>query len=376
MLKRTRRKRYKKFTKMVTVGLLCLIGISIGLILLIGYQNIVEKRKAVAYQKLQLSVKEAEKKASTTLKQSDLEQLITLSHQLKKKDQSSPNNEITRIEKEIQAINTATAAVTQYQKDKSSSTYDEAQTVINLLNTTNAVESKQKATLSQKLMNLKAQVDQAQVKTVVTKYAGKKLVALTFDDGPNPVSTPQILSALKSAGVHATFFDTGQNAQAYPDVVKKEAADGNIVSSHSMTHPNLTTLSPTAAANEIMQAHTLIDQLAGQTVNFYRPPYGSVNPSVLGDAPSLSAILWGVDTLDWKTLNSQDTINNAVNGAYDGAIILMHSIYTQSAAAVPAIIADLESKGYTFVTVPELIEAKEGVSMQPEKEYFGAYGKY
>lgn len=181
----------------------------------------------------------------------------------------------------------------------------------------------------------------------------KPMVALTFDDGPGGESTIRILDALKKYNAHATFFVVGSNIDKYADIIKREAAEGSEVGNHTNSHAQLTKLDTDGILSEVNGVKEKVMQLTGQSVVPIRPPYGAVDDNVMA-AISDPVILWSIDTLDWKTRDAQSTIQNIQSSVYDGAIILMHDIYSTTADAAVNIIDWLHSQGYQMVTVSEL----------------------
>lgn len=184
-----------------------------------------------------------------------------------------------------------------------------------------------------------------------------KCIALTFDDGPDPQTTPRLLDILSEKKVHATFFMIGPRAQANPEIVQRVQAGGHTIGSHTWNHPELPTLGWQEINNEVSSAKQAISEITGGTPVLMRPPYGAVNGTVLdvlahtGDA----AILWNVDTLDWKFRDPENVKKLALEGAAPGAVILMHDIHATTVEAVPSIIDELRSRGYTLVSVPTLL---------------------
>ncbi len=181
----------------------------------------------------------------------------------------------------------------------------------------------------------------------------KPMVALTFDDGPNPVSTPMILDTLEKYKVHTTFFDLGNLVVRYPDVVKREALNGE-VGTHTYSHKNLNTLSVDAINQELKLSREASKKVLGTEPILLRPPYGNANATVKALA-NMPIINWDVDSLDWKYRNKDLTLNEIYKyGNLDGRIILMHSIYTSTAEAVAILVPDLLDKGYQIVSVSEM----------------------
>ena len=196
------------------------------------------------------------------------------------------------------------------------------------------------------------------------------MVALTFDDGPNPSSSGRILDTLEKYHAVATFFDLGKLVLAYPDVVKREEALGCEVGSHSYDHPNLNNLGVEGIQAQVTNSRNAFVSVLGHDVDIMRPPYGNANDLVKANIP-YPLINWNVDTLDWKSRN-KDAIVNEVRkiGNLDGKIILMHSIYETTADAVEVIVPELINEGYQLVTVSELAYYK-GAELSPGVKYFG-----
>lgn len=196
-------------------------------------------------------------------------------------------------------------------------------------------------------------------------------MAITFDDGPGKY-TEELLDALKKYNAKATFFLVGTCVQNYPNIVKREVAEGHQVASHSWNHPKLTSLSAAAIGDQLNQTKNAINNACGADIGtlMLRPPYGSVNATVQ-NAANAPLILWSVDTLDWKYRNAETVKNNIINGATDGAIILLHDIHPTSVQGAIAAIDELTKQGYTFVTVSELFRRK-GVAMTNGTKYFSA----
>lgn len=215
----------------------------------------------------------------------------------------------------------------------------------------------------------KAKETQALVNAVQKFYAGKKLIALTFDDGPDATTTPTLLNSLEKDNVNVTFFEIGSSIAGNEAILKRETADGDQICSHTWTHPQLTSLSSAAANLEITRAANLITQVTGQDWPFYRPPYEAVNQTVLNSV-NMSAVNYDVDTEDWRDSTSAPVYAAAMAGAHDGAIVLMHDIHPWSVAAAPQVIDSLKAQGYTFVTVSQLIYARSG-AIQIHHDYFG-----
>ncbi len=182
-----------------------------------------------------------------------------------------------------------------------------------------------------------------------------KKVALTFDDGPHYKYTPMLLDELKKRDVKATFFVLGMNAETNYEIVKRMAEEGHVIGNHTYSHKNLFCLKEEAIKKEIMKTNDIIETLTGSSPKYFRPSYGNYNSNIVNLA-NMQVVLWNVDSLDWKSKNSNRITNRVLNKVQDGSIILMHDIYKSSVKAAIKIIDKLQSEGYKFVTVEELLK--------------------
>jgi peptidoglycan-N-acetylglucosamine deacetylase len=185
--------------------------------------------------------------------------------------------------------------------------------------------------------------------------SGQKVVALTFDDGPGPY-TPQVLSVLERYEVRATFFEVGEEVAAYPQYSRMVAAAGFPVESHTWSHPDLTKLPAPSVASQIDMTQAEIRNVTGNTPQCVRPPYDAWNTSVLGQiaARGLTTMSYSVDPKDWSLPGVQAIVNQAVTAAFPGAVVDLHDAggdRSQTVAALPQIITQLRSRGYTFVSI-------------------------
>lgn len=196
---------------------------------------------------------------------------------------------------------------------------------------------------------------------------GKKLVALTFDDGPLAATTPQLLDILKKKQVPATFFVVGTMAERAPEVLKREQKEGHEVGSHTTAHRSLATMSAGEIQAEKQQMNSIVERITGKGVSLVRPPYGALSDTVRGTMGQ-AMILWSVDPEDWRDRKAETVRTRVREMAHDGAVILLHDIHPTTVEAVPGIIDDLRADGYEFVTVSELAEAKK-VKLESGKVY-------
>jgi peptidoglycan/xylan/chitin deacetylase (PgdA/CDA1 family) len=194
-------------------------------------------------------------------------------------------------------------------------------------------------------------------------------VAITFDDGPAAGTTSRLLDVLAHAKAPATFFVLGTQAQAYPRVLARIVADGHEIGNHSWSHPDLTRLDARAVRKQILRTERAIEKATGVTPTVLRPPYGARDKKVDALARTLgyAEVLWSIDTRDWAN-HSPKKIVAAAAKARRGSIILMHDIHPETVDAVPRVIAKLRKKGFTLVTVSELLGASK-----PGKRYYGTY---
>ena len=192
-----------------------------------------------------------------------------------------------------------------------------------------------------------------------------KMVALTFDDGPDPKTTPQALDILKKYGAKATFFMVGQNIAGNEAIVKRVHNEGHQIGIHTWDHPVLTKLPLETAQKEILDTQTAINNVIGIKPTITRPPYGAINATIQNSVDQ-SFIMWNVDSLDWKTRNTK-AIMQEIAKTQPGSIILMHDIHQTSIDALPSVLEYLKSNGYTLVTVDELLEGQ----IEPHRIYYG-----
>lgn len=186
-----------------------------------------------------------------------------------------------------------------------------------------------------------------------------KCVALTMDDGPVP-HTADVLALLRREHVHATFFLIGQNAKLHPGIVRRMFADGNAVGNHSWNHPQFWLLSEKAVRGQLGRTDALLRKITGTRPTLVRPPYGEVDGKVRkvakdhGDA----LILWDVDPLDWKDRKADTVVKRVLAQARRNSIILTHDVWPSTRHAYARIIEGLKARGFTLVTVPELLAGK------------------
>lgn len=189
----------------------------------------------------------------------------------------------------------------------------------------------------------------------------KKQIALTFDDGPEQMYTPQILNILKQENIPATFFILGTLAKTYPAMIQRIVQEGHVLGSHSWQHEYLPKLSKNALRNDLEKTNHVVYEITGKNMLLFRPPYGAAK-GVTDQIQTLqfTIINWDVDTLDWKPGRTpHEVYASVINHAQNGSIILQHNGGGNRSAtvkALPRIIRDLRKQGYTFVTVDQILQ--------------------
>lgn len=194
-----------------------------------------------------------------------------------------------------------------------------------------------------------------------------KQVALTFDDVPDPRFTPQVLDELKKQGVKATFFVVGSRAKKHPELLRRIHREGHIIGNHSFSHPLFKNRSVEQFQNEIQRTEKIIQRIIGYKPKLIRPPYGEINEAQVKWAKQhgYKIVNWNVDSLDWKGLDKETVTQNVLSAVVPGSIVLQHagggvgSTLEGSVEAIPEIIQSLRSKGYHFVTLPELLQTNK-----------------
>ena len=183
-------------------------------------------------------------------------------------------------------------------------------------------------------------------------YKGK--IALTFDDGPSPVCTPQLLDGLKKRDVKVTFFVTGQNVESYPDIVKRASDEGHLIGNHTFHHVQLTAANSDDFKKEIISTNDIIQEVTGKETSFIRPPYGSWDKKYEKEL-NMFPVLWDVDPLDWCSTNVDKIVRSVLAGTKENSIILMHDSYDSTVTAALQVVDILKAEGYEFVTVDEIL---------------------
>lgn len=182
----------------------------------------------------------------------------------------------------------------------------------------------------------------------------EKQIALTFDDGPHPRYTEELLDGLRERGVVVTFFVTGEHATLHPDIIERMHTEGHMIGNHTYSHMQLRKNNLDLYKQELLRTSEVIEEITGEEVLYVRPPYGSWNKSIEEEL-NMFPVLWTVDPLDWCSSNVEAIVNRIVKNIREGDIILMHDYYATSVDAALLAVDKLLEQGYRFVTVEEIL---------------------
>lgn len=204
--------------------------------------------------------------------------------------------------------------------------------------------------------------------TVVSVPVTEKVVALTYDDGPNPPYTEALLELLSQHGVSVTFFLKGRNVEAYPQTVQAILQAGHEIGNHSYSHRPMFSFSQASMQQEVARTSAAIAQVTGSAPALFRPPYGGQGPGLKRALAELGlpSILFGPVGMDWQVTDPQRIADNVLKDVEPGAIVLLHdgdgdaddprtqSSRASTVAATGIIIEALKAQGYRFATVGEM----------------------
>ena len=212
-----------------------------------------------------------------------------------------------------------------------------------------------------------ADAGQAAAQQAGTVDPSRPMVALTFDDGPQPSVGNRIMDCLAQYGGKATFFMVGDRVGSYKTEVRRMVAEGHEVANHTMNHKYLQKLGAAQIQAQVNQGNDAIQAACGVRPTLLRLPGGNHNATVMANA-GMPMIQWNVDTLDWKTRNADKTVAAVLNHVKDGDIILMHELYASTGDAVLRIVPELHKRGFQMVTVSQMAAAK-GKTLEAGKLY-------
>jgi peptidoglycan/xylan/chitin deacetylase (PgdA/CDA1 family) len=188
----------------------------------------------------------------------------------------------------------------------------------------------------------------------------RRVVALTFDDGPDAARTPALLDALGELGVPGTFFVVGKHVEAHPELCARMVREGHELGNHTHTHRYLPLASSSSVASELAAADAAIAAATGIVPKLVRPPWGGRSPSNVRafDRAAKRTVLWDVNSYDWKDLPPVEVARRVVDRSRNGSIILMHDggrDHTGTIAAVRLLVPELRARGYELVTVSDAL---------------------
>lgn len=202
------------------------------------------------------------------------------------------------------------------------------------------------------------------LKALCRTESADKVVALTFDDGPDADSTPRVLDLLKRYDVRATFFVVGEQARQNPELIHRMVAEGHTVAGHSYYHlPQSTLWSSQRYTEELFRCNDVVARLTGLRMRLYRPPFGVTNPPIARAVKNLGLIPvgWSVRSLDTMTKDTDRVVDRVMRGLRGGDVILLHDRLENSEELLEKLLTALRTQHYTTATVDELfkIEAYE-----------------
>jgi peptidoglycan/xylan/chitin deacetylase (PgdA/CDA1 family) len=216
--------------------------------------------------------------------------------------------------------------------------------------------------------------------TLVHGPTDRRVVALTFDDGPNPPYTDRILDVLRAEHVQATFFVVGRAAAAYPAVIRRIVREGNVLANHTWDHAHLYMQSRAQMRGELTRTSNLLYRISGVRTHLMRPPFGARDFAVLDEAhrEGYTVVMWSVPLpQDWEQPGDRTIVARVVAHVHDGSIIVLHDgnegvicgpggaparvcDRAQDVGATREIIRTLRARGYRFVTIPQLLALGRG----------------
>lgn len=182
-------------------------------------------------------------------------------------------------------------------------------------------------------------------------------VALTFDDGPSPETTPQVIEILGKFGARATFFVVGRNVNLFPGILREAVRSGNEIADHTYNHPKISKLNAKMINAQLHATQNAIFRSIGVNAKFFRPPYGAINEkaSKIAQTFGLKIVMWSIDPFDWQDPAPETIEERVLSNIQPGDIVLLHDVHRNTVYALPYILEGLKRKGLRCVTVSELL---------------------
>lgn len=186
-----------------------------------------------------------------------------------------------------------------------------------------------------------------------------KCIALTFDDGPDSALTPRILDILKAHNAKATFFVLGAHVGGNEALLRRIHDEGHEIGNHSWNHPHFTRISLQQVQDEVTATQAVIAKAGVPVPHLFRPPYGDVNEAVIAQIP-LSVVRWNIDPEDWRPKKQPHLLDHMATHARPGGVVVMHDTESTTADKLDALLSQLESQQYSFVTVSTVLSLSPG----------------
>lgn len=208
------------------------------------------------------------------------------------------------------------------------------------------------------MIRLPGDITSGERATVTAISTSQRVVAMTFDDGPHPRLTPQLLDMLKARNIRATFYVIGANVVRYPQLVMRMLNEGHEVGNHTWSHPYLTSRSSDGVVRELDRTTSAIYQVTGKVPVTMRPPYGAMHARqrlMVHERRNMPTVLWSVDPQDWRRPGASVVARRILDQTRPGGIVLSHDIHSPTIRAMPATLDGLTARGYDFVTVSEML---------------------
>lgn len=206
----------------------------------------------------------------------------------------------------------------------------------------------------------------------------ENIVAITFDDGPNPIYTPQILDILKEKQVKATFFVVGLHVKKYPEIAKRIVNEGHDIGNHTYTHKEMAATTRRMVKAQIHKTAAVIERVTGVKTKLFRPPrgiYSTASKKIIVNEEGYNLILWTVSSVDWRQIKPRAILRRISRYVRPGAILLFHDsgalVRREGASrentveSLPMVIDYLHAKGYKMVTVSEMLRRLEEEELEP-----------